>query len=192
MLGRKSKKRDVRKRLKALEQRFDLSGLESRLEGIGGGDLDKVLSKIDWKDLEKKIEKDFAQRAAQVRKLGKQEEPSSSSAGFFAGLVIGALVGVVLAILFGKQNEGSEMDRFVSSSDAPPEQPGYPPSGGPVGTNLGSAAPTFGDDAAIEREIITDDDIVNTAGDTIDSASSDVREATEDIADNTNRPTRNL
>ena len=181
MLGKKDKKKDARKRLRQFEKRFDLKGLEKRLEQFEGKDLDKVLERLDWKDLEKKLEKDVARRYQDLRHLGKKEEPKGSTAGFFAGLVIGAIVGVVLAIIFGKQDQQHGMDSFVAG----PRGGESPYTGGVTTGGVGSAptssmgARDFGDDAAIEREVNGTDDTVTAATDAVDSASGDVRDATE-------------
>lgn len=192
MLGR-SKKTDARARLRELEKRLDLKGLEKRLEQFEGKDLDKVLERLDWKDLEKKLEKDVARRYRDLRRLGYKEEPKASSAGFFAGLVIGAVVGAVLAILFSKQNEQSPMDRFIMDpgSEQSPHSSGSETTGGGIGvaTSMSSA---FGDDVAIEREINGEGESVTAATDAVDSASEDVRSATERVQDDPNRPAGNL
>ncbi len=190
MLGR-SKKTDARARLRELEKRFDLKGLEKRLEQFESKDLDKVLERLDWKDLEKKLEKDIARRYHDLRRIGYKEEPKVSSAGFFAGLLIGVIVGAVLAILFAKQNEQSPMDRFVMGSSGDQQGGGFETTGGGMDA-VTSMSGAFGDDVAIEREITGEGESVTAATDSVDSASEDVRDATERVKDDPNRPTGNL
>lgn len=188
MFNRGSKKEDARERLADLEKRFNVKGLEKRLANFEGRELDKVLDKLDLKELEKKLEKDVARRYQGLRHFGHQEE-KASSAGFIAGLFIGVMVGVVLAIVFGKQNEQSPMDRFASDTGAggaSPRGEGSTPevraeSGGPI-------AGTFGDSVAIEREIDGDDDLVVTTTDSVDVGSDDVRRTADDVSAHLNRP----
>jgi hypothetical protein len=182
------KKKDARKRLADLEKRFDLKGLEKRLDKFETRELDKVLDKLDLKDLEKKLEKDVARRYQSLRHLGHREEPKASSAGFIAGLLVGVIVGIVLAIVFGKQNERSSMDRFVSDTGIGTAASGAEGSMSESPAEPGPAAEPFGDSVAIEREVNGDGDLVASTSDSVDVASNDVRNAADDVAADLNRP----
>jgi gas vesicle protein len=180
VLDKKTKKQ-ARKRLKALERelghKIDLRELEKRLA---------------LKDLGKRIEhSDLAQRIDRKeieRRLRREPEPQPSAAGFLLGLVVGAIIGAALAIIFGKGGNRDVMDQFAQRAESLKETAAgtYHQVRGDAADQAESFTNQFGDDAAIEREV-TGEDLIDTATDTIDSASDDVQEAVDEVRDETDR-----
>jgi gas vesicle protein len=180
VLDKKTKKQ-AKRRLKELEKelghKFDLKEIEKRL---------------DLKDLGKKLEHvDLAHRfdvKDLERRLKREPEPKSQAPVFLLGLLVGAVVGAVLATLFGKGGNTQVMDQFAHRAESLKDTATgtYHQAKGDA-TEQGQAFTNqFGDDAAIEREV-TGDDLVDSATDTIDSASDDVKSAVDDVRDQTDR-----
>ena len=163
----KSKADEARDQLKKLEKRFDVDLSQYK-------DL-KELRDFDVKNL---------------RMPRRDDEEESSSAGFIAGLAVGTILGVVLAILFGKQNNGEVMDQFAHRAEVlkGTATEKYHQVRSEVEGQGDSTSAQFGDDVAIEREVNTSDDLLGTSTDTVDSASEDVHSSIDEVndtADNT-------
>lgn len=155
----KSKADEARDQLKKLEKRFDLDLSQYK-------DL-KELRDFDFKNL----------------RMPHREEEKSSSAGFIAGLAVGTILGVVLAILFGKQNNGEVMDQFAHRAEAlkGTATEKFHQVRGEVEGQGDSMSAQFEDDVAIEREVNTGDDLLGTSTDTVDSASEDVQTSIDEV-----------
>lgn len=166
----KRKSNDARDRLKKLEKKFDLDLSHYR-------DL-KDLRDIDLKDL----------------RIPHREEQESSSAGFIAGLAVGAILGVVLAVLFGKQNNGEVMDQFAQRAETlkGTATERYQQARGNGEGQSDSMSGRFGDDVAIEREVNSSDDLLTTPVDTVDSGSEDVQDSIDEVVDTEDESRRNL
>jgi len=175
-------KREPKRRLGELEKRFDLKDIEKKLERLDLKELEKALERIDLKELEKRLDTDVAGRYRELLGRRRAQKRKASSGRFIAGLVIGLVVGVALALVMGRRQNGGVLDQVAQQADTLKDtasdryQQLRGDQAGQAGTNE-----AFGGEAAIEREINGTDDVVDSARDTIDSASEDVQSSIEEI-----------
>lgn len=185
MLG-KRRKSEPASRLQELERRFDLRDLDKKLERLDLKDLEKRLERLDLKDLEKKLDldKDLAKRYRDL--VGRKPKKQKKASGvFLVGLLLGAALGVVLAMVLGrKQDGGNVVDQVASQADALKDTAAdrYQQMRGQETGKAGAAADPFAGEAAIEREVNDGEDLVDSARDTVDSASEDVQRSVDDVS----------
>lgn len=115
----------------------------------------------------------------------RRDEQESSSAGFVAGLFVGALIGIVLALLFRKKRGSDVVDQFAQRAEAfretASEKLHHVRSD--TAENESWSASSRNDDVAIEREVNESPDLVEAGKERVDDPTDSVVGAAEEVGE---------